>query len=96
MTPAAYFTPRRQRCFALLAGLVLLAGQLVLQQHVHADDTADGVCVVCVQGDHTPITASAVASIQISTVATPIVAPAVRGISAGNLTTYHPRAPPRS
>jgi len=96
MTPAAYFTTRRQRCIALLAAFVLFAGQLVLQQHVHADNVLESSCVVCVQADHTPGVAAAVAALQARTLVASVTNPATRSTREGATTTYLARAPPRS
>ncbi len=60
MTSTPYFTQRRQRLTALVAAFVLFAGQLLIAQHVHAAELPDSACVVCVQGDHTPVADSLV------------------------------------
>ena len=60
MASATYFTQRRQRLTALMAAFVLFAGQLLIAQHVHAAELPDNACVVCVQGDHTPVADSLV------------------------------------
>jgi len=47
---------RSRRFVAFITAMFLLASQVVLQQHVHAD--AEGLgsdCVICVHSDHTPV-----------------------------------------
>ena len=54
MATPTFLNVRRRRFIALLAALGLMVGQVLLSQHIHAEDLPERSCVVCLHNDHTP------------------------------------------